>query len=469
MKLVVPQDRAEALLAVLGAALVLGMLALIWSTRGLHHGNATTIAAVLPLILWLAVPTAALLLAGQAIARMRVTPFAWGVVILTGLAMRLLWLGHTPPLEDDYYRYLWDGALVAHGLDPYRHAPEAFLTSARGPASHAALAARARDVIEHINFNDMRTIYPGTAQAVFALAHLIAPFKLDGLRLVFLAGELVTLGLLVTLLKELALPPLGAALYWCNPFAAVMTVGLAHVDALIPPLVLGALLAHARDRPIAALVLLGLAAGVKVWPVMLAPILLWPLLREPRRLLLGCLALAATLAIVMGPVLISTLQPGSGLTAYAGSWSNNNAFYSWVVHGLRAGLGLADGAERGLRAVLAIATGLAALALAVRGDTSLRSLSQRFMIVAATVFYLSPAQFPWYALWFLPLATLLGCRPLLLASALLPFYYLFFPYWPMEQGRLFFYGMAFIHSVPVLGWLLLDAIRTRRTQTAKAC
>lgn len=457
-----PSGRGELGLACLGLALVVGVAVTIYATKGLHHGNSSTIASVLPLILPLAVSGAALLLAGPMIVRLPATPFVWAVLIAVGLAMRLLWLGSVPPLEDDYYRYLWDGALVAHGHDPYRYAPSEFLAGNTIPPSHWPLAAQALVILEYVNFNDMRTIYPGAAQAAFALAHWIAPFGLDGLRIVFLGGELATLVLLVTLLRQANASSLWATLYWWNPLAAAMAVGFSHVDALIPPLVLGALLASTSGRPLLALVLIGLGAGVKVWPLMLAPIILWPLRREPRRLLQACLVLGATLLVVLGPVFWSALRPGSGMTAYMGGWANNNAFYAWTVLALREGLGLGDGAERALRLVLAMTTGVVALVQAARGDASLASQSRRFLIVAASVFYLSPAQFPWYALWFLPLAALSGCWPLLLASALLPFYYLFFPHWPMESGRLFFYGIAFIHSVPVLGWLLIETIRSRR-------
>jgi alpha-1,6-mannosyltransferase len=456
-----PADRREVLLAALGVLLIASVAALLTTTRGLAHSNVSGIADVLPLIAFLALPAAALLSAGPSLGRLQPTPFVLATLVAVGLMMRLAWLGTTPPLDDDFYRYLWDGAMVAHGLDPYRHAPSEFLRGSGTPQEHWPLAESGQAVLAHINFNDMRSIYPSVAQAAFALAYLIAPFDIDGLRIVFLGGEAATLALLIALLRAGGASPMWSALYWWNPLAAAMTVGLCHLDALIPPLVLGALLASVRGRPYLALALLGLGAGVKVWPLMLAPIVLWPLLADPRRLVLAGLVFGATLAVAMGPVLWSAIRPGSGFAAYAGNWSNNNAFYAWAVVGLREGLGLGDAAERTLRLALAAATGIVALVQAVRGDGSPKSLAQRFMIVAAAVFYFSPVQFPWYAVWVLPLAALLRCWPLLLASALLPFYYLYFLHWPLEGGRFFFYGIAFIHAVPVLGWLLVEAVRKR--------
>lgn len=466
-----PKGRAEAIFAAAGLALIACQAALLLATRGLNHDTAAAVAAVLPLIGWLALPTIGLLAASPRLVVIAPSAFVWAMLIATGIAMRLVWLGTPPPLEDDFNRYLWDGAMVAHGLDPYLRAPADYLGTGGGAAGSDVrwrIAAAAQATLGDINYPEMRTIYPGVAQAAFALAHLIAPFKVDGLRAVLMGAELATLWLLVVMLRALGRSPMWSLLYWWNPLAAYMAVGIVHVDALIPPLVLGCLFAQRRGRPMVGLALLGLAAGVKIWPALLAPLVLWPLVREPRRLVAGVAVMGAVLAVVMGPLLLSALRPGSGLSAYAAGWSNNNGFYAWLLYAVYAAMGSWEAAERVVRPALALATfGLAFLA-AVRGDETSGSLACRALVVAAGVFYLSPAQFPWYALWFLPLAVLCCSWPLLLASATLPFYYLFFPLWPVRNGVWFFYGVAFIHSVPVLGWLLYDWYRGRCHTNARS-
>jgi len=77
------------------------------------------------------------------------------------------------------------------------------------------------------------------------------------------------------------------------------------------------------------------------------------------------------------------------------------------------------------------------------------------MVLAASIFYLSPAQFPWYGVWFLPFAAMLDCRPLLLAAALLPVWWLYHPMHAAGLGGLFHNGVAALHALPVLGWLAL--------------
>lgn len=460
------KGRAEAMLAACGLAMVASQVLLVQMTRGLTDANAATIHDVVPMILGLAIPAGALLLAAPALLSVPSSRLVWIVLIAVGVAMRLCWIGTPPPIETDFYRYLWDGALVAHGLDPYAHAPDVFHRPGAGPEAYRQLAEQAQPILHGVNYPYMRTIYPSVAQASFALAHWLAPFSVDGLRIVLLAAELATFGLLVVALRALGRPATAALLYWWNPLMAAMLVGLAHVDALIPPLVLGALLAYSRGGPNTALALLGLGAGVKIWPVLLAPMVLWPLLRQPRRLALGCAVLGATLALAVGPVVLSMRQPGSGLSAYAAAWSNNNGFYAWLLYGAQLWLGSWEAAERLVRPLLALTAAGIAVWAAISGQGTLRSLAPRALLVAAAVFYLSPAQFPWYSVWFVPLAVLCGSWPLLLATALLPFYYLSFPLWIVRDGAWFFFGASFIHSVPVMAWLLVEAVRSRRAGRA---
>ena len=141
----------------------------------------------------------------------------------------------------------------------------------------------------------------------------------------------------------------------------------------------------------------------------------------------------------------------------------NNAFFAWGIYGLELALGDDEPAQRVLRSLLAVATAGTALLIARRHRQQRLDLVQGALIVSATVFYLSPAQFPWYAAWFLPLAALLRSWPLLLASATLPSCYLLDPLWLAGWGRAYTYGIAFVHSVPVLLWLTIDAFRQRCT------
>ncbi len=367
-------------------------------------------------------------------------------VFLFGLVIRLPWFMTPPVLDTDALRYLWDGGLAAHGISPWAAAPAAGLPPKLGPAAAALL--------EGLPFTELRSIYPATAQAAFLLAHLITPWDVTGLRLVILGAELATLPLMAVLLREAGLPVMRVAIWWCCPLLPLVLTNAAHVDALLPPLLLAAVLFTLRGRGMAVGVLLGLAAGVKLWPLLLAPLLgRW----LPRGARLGALiAFGVTMLLVLAPLLATIAAPDAGLNAYARFWSVNNAPMAWAEAFL--------GEEAGV--ILRPALGLmgAAIALAVAWPTPAdgRALLRGVLLVGAFTFYLSPAQFPWYAVWFLPFAAALGCRALLLPAMLLPLYYLFFVFTGPMLRPVFAQGIAAIHLAGVLLMMFGPSLIGRR-------
>jgi len=72
-----------------------------------------------------------------------------------------------PILEDDYYRYLWDGAVTANALNPYAYSPQQVLKGTDIPVELTQLAEESGEVIHSINHPEIRTIYPPIAQAFF--------------------------------------------------------------------------------------------------------------------------------------------------------------------------------------------------------------------------------------------------------------------------------------------------------------
>jgi alpha-1,6-mannosyltransferase len=368
-------------------------------------------------------------------------------IAFAGLLMRLPYFGTGPMLEDDHFRYLLDGAMVANGFSPYTRSPQDLLAGLGDAA--VAFPAFGRHVVEAINFPDLRSVYPGTAQILFALAHWVMPLDMDGIRLIVFCAECITALLIWHVLRASGHSPLGVALYWCNPLMAFCLTGQAHIDAALVPAVFVALLAGWYGRSLAAGVALGMAVGVKLWPILLAPLLarlFWPAGKAIASFTLG---LGITSAVLCGPLILASLSPNAGLTAYASSWSVNNAPYAWLSYGAFQLFGPITG-ETILRPTMA-AIGLGvSLVVAWKRPEDLGGLFRSAALLAASVFYLSPAQFPWYAVWFLPFAIAGGGRLLAFVTVGLPIYFLFFPLAAADQRDIHSYWLAGLHLVPVL-------------------
>ncbi len=390
-------------------------------------------------------------------------------VIVVGIALRGVLFATEPILEDDYYRYLWDGGVAAHGINPYALAPSEAPHEPEG-AIISRLASDAGIVLERINHPDLKTIYPPVAQAAFALAHWIKPWSMTAWRSVCLGGELVTLGLLIALLNATGRSPLWVALYWWNPLVIKELVNSAHMEAIVLPLVFGALLLGVKRWPVTSVAILGLAIGAKVWPAMLAPLLLRPLLGDPKRLFAAVLLLGSMTALWAMLPLLGGLDATSGFVAYASYWKTNSALFpalERLVSSLLATAALdAEGAGQIVRGIVVLAVGAIALRLAARPWASALELMRRASIMSAALFLLSPAQFPWYATWTLPFLCFLPSLALLGLTVTLPFYYASFYFHPRDIYYVFRDYLVWLIWLPIWSGLMIEGLRYRRTTGA---
>jgi len=387
----------------------------------------------------------------------RVKPSQLTWILFVGLALRIATSFSPPAYEDDFYRYLWDGAVTAHALNPYAEAPETVDEAARHADVYTALREDAGTVHERINHPWLKTIYPPVTQAAFAIAHWMAPWSLTSWRLVLGVADLVALGLLAVLLRRLGLPLAWIVTYWWNPLLVKEIYNSCHMDVLTLPFLLGSVLLFMRDRHVLAVAMLALSTGTKLWPVMLLPLFLRPLLNRPRTLAASLILFGVIVAACALPVAMGGLTDDSGFVRYAARWEMNDGLYMlvlWCAQLLPGDLAahtVARGVIFGLLSVLA-------LALAWRPVQSGGSLCGRALFIVAAIFLFSPTQFPWYYTW---LIVFLVPRPrfsLLLMGALLPIYYLRFAFAEAELIPIFDYGVVWMQYVPVYLLLIREAI-----------
>jgi hypothetical protein len=386
-------------------------------------------------------------------------------IAILGIVLRLLLLASEPVLEVDFNRYLWEGALTAHGLSPYALAP-ARISGLAYDDLRLELSKAAGPVFDAISYPELTSVYPPVAQAAFALAHLIDPWELWAWRLVALGGEAATFLLLLALLAALGRSPLWVALYWWSPLALKEIANSAHMEAVLLPLVLAGLLLAAHRRPVSAAGMIGLAAGAKLWPILLLPIVLRPLAGRPRALA-GALALLIGIGVaIAAPIASAGLELSSGFIGFATHWTTNSAHFPVLEALLRMLMHRYDAADpiAGTigRLLLAAAVCASALALAWRPLAGAGDLVGRAGLVITLIVLASPAQFPWYVLWALPLATLRGGIGWHVAAAVMPLYYTAFHL--IVAGRYDLFSGVVVWLIWVPTWLALasDAIARRR-------
>ncbi|MEO9971966.1 MAG: hypothetical protein ABJG15_19380 [Hyphomonadaceae bacterium] len=426
----------------LGAFMLAGYLAIVFVSFGFEYAQwditAQTLAYIglamalgigCSLLIWL-VPR---LKAGRAVL---------GAIFIVGLCARLMMFASNPVLEDDWHRYLWDGASVANAVDPYAYAPaEATPVTRLGEQldwSDDPKLARLQELTEEdflvyarINYPYFKTIYPPIAQAGFGFAHLLAPYSLNGWRAVLLAVDLLSFVLILWGLKAYGRSGLWVGLYWWNPVIVLEMFNAGHMDGLIVPFLVGTLLLVRLGRLRLALVALAGAAAVKLWPVLLAPAVVRRAMFKP----VALIGYAALFCVVAGMLLwpqlrhvvgfipgegIGIIDSDQGLVAYAEGWRRNAFLFTVLSDGL---LGWLDDDGALARRIVMIIVALGALLIAWRRGAETDRLPATCLAVIALLIFLSPTGYPWYQIWLaglIPFAPRLGYLALMTTA---PLYY----------------------------------------------
>jgi hypothetical protein len=326
--------------------------------------------------------------------------------------------------DNDVWRYLWDGHLAAHGLDPYARSPAEVgeLAFDEVPPYDALFSdGRWWDVWDSMSFRTYTSVYPPAAQALFRLAHALAPGSVVAWKLLVVALDLVTCLLLAGLLHRLGRSPAELLLYAWNPLAIKELAGSGHVDALAVLLVTATVLALLRRRPVAGMLAYAGAILAKLSPL----VAVGPLLRRVPRRWWAVLPVALVAGLL--PYAGGLDELAAGLAVFGRQWVFNAgpwALLAWIAR-------QAGAADPAAVARLASAVVVAAVALAVtlyHRRQPPEALPAAVFAILATLVVMSPAVMPWYLLWPLPLAVAAGIRSWWLFTALAPLSYLVYAY-----------------------------------------
>ena len=375
----------------------------------------------------------------------------WAVIGI-GLTSRIILIPSQPVLEDDYYRYLWDGAVTANGYNPYMYSPLDAMeqTNTELPEQLFKLSNESGEIIKNINHPHIRTIYPVLSQLVFAAAYLTSPWDYLSWKVYLLVFEVILLIFLFKTLSQLKLPLIFISFYWLNPIVIHEFFNAAHMDLLAILFVVIALYLHIKNKLKYAIIILALAVGFKLWPVVLLPLLLRKYWGDKKQLLRYVGLFIAIVFILLIPVLLTTLDESLGFIIYASKWINNAAFYTifkWLIQQFISLLSISVSCisciNRGAIVILFLSTTYYIFRKAPQDQ--IHFYNKAFLLVAV-LYLISPTQFPWYYTWIVPLIAIRPMVSLLFYPLLLPLY---------QIAYLADY-IIFIEHIPILILFLLE-------------
>jgi hypothetical protein len=333
------RDRSLLWLAGLGCVSWLAYLAIAFSAQSLHEAGSGR-QSLLGLLALFGCAFACYIAAIRLALRAPQTRPLLILIVIAGILCRVTLLFSNSIEEIDLYRYLWDGAVVTQGVSPFRYAPQQVLAATDDGTLPPDLErlVRLRDespemtvILKRVHFGELPTIYPPVSQAAFAVCAWLTPrnaslpARMVLMKAWFVAFDLATLLLVIRLLALAGQPPGMALIYaWC-PLLIKEIANSGHLDALAfflaaaaaylaaQVLYFPARLRSPRWTAVFAATLLALAAGAKLYPVILVPLFAGTLIRRRgwRFAFMPALAFGLVAAILARPMWPAADRDGS--------------------------------------------------------------------------------------------------------------------------------------------------------------
>ena len=368
-----------------------------WCTHASHDAIGSQLAAVIALtlvnfclIIWVALDKA-------------FVGLTTSQLLFTATILGLIGMWAHPLLEDDHFRYLWDGYITATTGKPFAFAPSHYF-------DNSAVPAAMREVLNGINNPEIPTIYGPVLQALFAFCFWLAPADLRP----FKGMLLLTTGVTLWLLRNNGVSPRWLLVLILHPLVLKESAFTAHPDLLPGTALLAAVLAWQRGLAGWAAALACVAVAMKFSAAAALP--LFCINRSGQWSNRGRVATVLTLSALYAPALVS-LSGGEGraLSVFGEQWTFNPLVFRVVA------TALSDGIARWVCLAL---FALVWLLLLRHWIGQLRRFSHPpatgtptcasgetlplppIVGIFIAMLLLSPVVNPWYWLWVMPLALL---------------------------------------------------------------
>ncbi len=326
--------------------------------------------------------------------------------IVAGMIAGLLLFTKTT-ISTDIYRYIWDGGLTLHGINPYLVTPEnVSLPALRGSGLFAML-----------DWKDQYTVYPPLAQLISACGYtLYSTFGIVAAKALFASGALVAWWFFYRLVQ-----PRIFILALLNPMLLFEAYNGGHFDVFVVAALLGVWYFFRKERYYLSSILLAGAILIKLYPLLFLPLFGAELFR--RRGWFASVRYSALCLGIVGmfyvPLLPHLLFLFNRYHAWVQEMMFNASAYNLLLH-FYSSFTVEP-------ALWALRTSTLLLILAA-GFLARRALSPATLLLASLVFLISSSVvYPWYALIALPFVFLLSEKetsfryPLLYSLALMQF------------------------------------------------
>lgn len=193
--------------------------------------------------------------------------------LLAAISFRVSLLFAVPNLSDDFYRFIWDGRLLASGYHPFAELPGYYVNQ-----TTIITPGIDKDLFQKLNSPNYFTIYPPVNQFIFWLSVKLSPHSILGsvivMRSVIISAEIGTILLIQKILKHYSLPAKNILIYALNPLVIIELTGNLHFEALLIFFMLCSFWLLINEKMLISAFCFALAICSKLIPIIVLPLIL---------------------------------------------------------------------------------------------------------------------------------------------------------------------------------------------------
>jgi hypothetical protein len=176
------------------------------------------------------------------------------MLLVAGIIYRLLLFAGTPELSQDFYRYIWDGHLLIHQINPYIHLPKDILSTLGHLVPNANYLFDKMGELSQKHYSN----YPPISQYIYGLAAYVGgdsiPKSILVFKVIVLLADLCIVWLSSRILAFLGQPQWKVFYYFLNPLVIIELSGNLHLEGVMIAFFLGGIWAliklqkHSKPR-----------------------------------------------------------------------------------------------------------------------------------------------------------------------------------------------------------------------------
>jgi alpha-1,6-mannosyltransferase len=314
-------------------------------------------------------------------------------LIIPTMVFHAIAIVNIPLLSDDYWRYLWDGHLNAHGISPYLYTPHDIVN---GQLNDSFLS----EIYPHLNSPYYESVYPPLNQILYwftgtsTTAHngviVLKTFMILGNGILFLALYLLT--------KKLKLSPVIPFLVILNPLLISETSANLHFEAFALGLFLMGLYYWLENKWLLTGVFFGMAVSVKIIPLLFIPFFIqyvgW---KKTGKVVIGFVSASVLLAIPFAGLEVLT-HLSESINLYFQTFEFNPSLYTMVTNASSLITGYDSFQFMGPIFGILFIAGYAYIMIKKR-SADFNSLMNKFLWVVIIFYLLSTIVHPWYIVY----------------------------------------------------------------------